>query len=345
MRSSVMHKVYIGYDGRESAAYEVAESSLRKRASEHVAVTPLCADQLAACGLLRRPQDRRGLIYDIPSNAPCATDFAISRFLVPHLAQIGWALFVDCDVVFLADVAELFAMADPSKAVMVVKHGTIQDGYAVRFDERCELVSETDRKTEFYVHPVQKTHLLPHSDWDYLESCLLSAGGHSLSRLGWSIDCSNWRSLVVRSKEGSDLFLVSPVARDCVDEISAQKYISKLIRAMSKEKMDGQAQLAYSRKNWSSVMLFNCDHPANRRLSLQDVNERPGRDLHGFYWLHDSEIGELPGEWNWLVNVQPKPERPKIAHFTEGGPFTPGWRGAEHDELWLREARGTDRPR
>jgi hypothetical protein len=82
------------------------------------------------------------------------------------------------------------------------------------------------------------------------------------------------------------------------------------------------------------VMLWNCDHPANQRLTLQDVNERPGRDLHRFYWLNDSEIGALPPEWNWLVGVQPKPAAPQIAHFTLGGPFTPGWKGAEHDEIW-----------
>ncbi|MDP2141276.1 MAG: hypothetical protein Q8L20_10740 [Gammaproteobacteria bacterium] len=105
-----------------------------------------------------------------------------------------------------------------------------------------------------------------------------------------------------------------------------------------KTKMDGQEQTFYPRKNWSSVMLWNCDHPANHRLSLQDVNERPGRDLHRFYWLNDSEIGELPAEFNWLVNVQPKPVTPKIAHFTLGGPFTPGWKPQEHDELWLEAA-------
>jgi hypothetical protein len=104
-------------------------------------------------------------------------------------------------------------------------------------------------------------------------------------------------------------------------------------------KMDGQDQTIYQRKNWSSVCLYNCDHPANRRLSLQDINERPGRDLHSFYWLADSEIGDLSPEYNWLVNVQPKPERPRIAHFTEGGPFTVGWHGAEHDEIWHEAAR------
>lgn len=100
-------------------------------------------------------------------------------------------------------------------------------------------------------------------------------------------------------------------------------------------KMDGQEQLLYPRKNWSSFILFNCDHPANRRLSLQDVNERPGRDLHGLYWLSDEEIGELPQEFNWLVGVQPKPADPKIAHFTLGTPnMTEELRTSEHAHIW-----------
>jgi hypothetical protein len=103
--------------------------------------------------------------------------------------------------------------------------------------------------------------------------------------------------------------------------------------------MDGQAQVAYDRKNWSSVVLWNCDHPANARLSLADINERPGRDLHRFYWLADSEIGELPPAWNWLVNVRPEPACVGIAHFTEGGPWLPTWRGAPNDELWWESSR------
>ena len=81
--------------------------------------------------------------------------------------------------------------------------------------------------------------------------------------------------------------------------------------------------------------MFNCDHPANQRLSLQDVNERPGRDLHRFYWLHDDEIGELPPEWNWLVGVQPMPAEPKLAHYTLGTPDIV--ESCEHAELWWRE--------
>lgn len=100
-------------------------------------------------------------------------------------------------------------------------------------------------------------------------------------------------------------------------------------------KMNAQPQLAYGRKNWSSVMLFNTHHPANRRLTLQDVNTRPGLWLHQFGWLADSEIGELPPAYNWLVNEQPEPSPCYIQHHTNGGPFTPGWEGAEHDERWL----------
>lgn len=104
------------------------------------------------------------------------------------------------------------------------------------------------------------------------------------------------------------------------------------------EKMCGLVQTRYPRKNWSSVMLFNCDHPANQRLSLWDVNHRPGRDLHALHWLADDEIGELPAEWNWLVGVQPKPAHPAIAHFTLGGPWFPQWAPAEHDEIWWEAA-------
>lgn len=102
-------------------------------------------------------------------------------------------------------------------------------------------------------------------------------------------------------------------------------------------KMGGHVQTAYSRKNWSSVVLWNCDHPAHNRLSVPMVNSWPGLLLHRFSWLKDEEIGALPKEWNWLVNVDDEPENPKIAHFTLGGP----WFDREpqpYDDLWLKAA-------
>lgn len=170
--------------------------------------------------------------YDLPSNAPFSTEFATSRFLTPILAQSGWALFADCDVVFLRNVRDMLREIEPGKAVYVVKH------------------------------------------WNH--------GGGT--------------------------------------------------------KMDGKEQTVYRRKNWSSVMLFDCDHPANRRLTIEDVNRRPGRDLHAFYWLNDDEIGELDPAWNWLVNVEKQPAHTGIAHFTLGGPWFSDWKPAPNDEIWLAHA-------
>ena len=104
-------------------------------------------------------------------------------------------------------------------------------------------------------------------------------------------------------------------------------------------KMDGQAQTYYARKNWSSVMVFNCSHPANLAMNLGLLNTARGRDLHAFSWLQDQQIGKLPAEWNWLVNVTPRPQQPKIAHYTLGGPWFPNWPGAQHDDEWLAAAQ------
>jgi hypothetical protein len=103
-------------------------------------------------------------------------------------------------------------------------------------------------------------------------------------------------------------------------------------------KMDGQIQTSYRRKLWSSVVLWNVDHDANRRINLELLNTWPGRDLHAFGWLADEEIGCLPEEANWLVGLQEKPARPIIAHYTLGTPNLPGLESSEHADLWHQQA-------
>lgn len=135
------------------------------------------------------------------------------------------------------------------------------------------------------------------------------------------------------------VFLRDP--REMLREVRSEHAVSVVKhdhRPAEVSKMCGQEQSVYARKNWSSVMLFNCDHPANRRLSLRDVNERPGLWLHQFGWLHDSEIGELDPCWNYLVDVQDPPPNVGIVHMTLGGPWLPGWQGGSWDDLWLKAA-------
>jgi hypothetical protein len=102
-------------------------------------------------------------------------------------------------------------------------------------------------------------------------------------------------------------------------------------------KMDDQIQTAYARKNWSSVVLWNVDHPANTRLTLEMVNTLPGRDLHRFCWLEDHEIGELPPEWNYLVDVSPMTTKPKLLHYTRGIPAMEGYDTGPWADVWKRE--------
>jgi lipopolysaccharide biosynthesis glycosyltransferase len=104
-------------------------------------------------------------------------------------------------------------------------------------------------------------------------------------------------------------------------------------------KMDGQKQTIYPRKNWSSVMLFNCGHPANRKVTQSLVNdpEITGAYLHRFSWLNDFEIGELHHTWNYLVGVYDDIEKPNLIHYTEGGPWFENYRDCEFADLWKAE--------
>ena len=101
-------------------------------------------------------------------------------------------------------------------------------------------------------------------------------------------------------------------------------------------KMDGQTQTVYPRKNWSSVMLINCGHPSNQQLDMDLVNspEINGAYLHRFSWLNDEEIGKLDHTWNYLVGVYDDIEKPKLIHYTEGGPWFENYRNCEFHEEW-----------
>ena len=101
-------------------------------------------------------------------------------------------------------------------------------------------------------------------------------------------------------------------------------------------KMDGAFQYSYPRKNWSSLMLYNCSHEANKKLTKELVNTQTGQFLHRLQWLKDQEIGEISHEWNWLVGwyKEPKDGKPKALHFTEGGPWHKGYENCEYADKW-----------
>ena len=55
-------------------------------------------------------------------------------------------------------------------------------------------------------------------------------------------------------------------------------------------------------KNWSSAVLWNCEHPSNKKLLQKLINDPDTiKYSTSFSWLEDNKIGEISHEWNWLV--------------------------------------------
>jgi lipopolysaccharide biosynthesis glycosyltransferase len=104
-------------------------------------------------------------------------------------------------------------------------------------------------------------------------------------------------------------------------------------------KMDGAGQSVYPRKNWSSFMVFNNNHPDVRRLTPALVNSSSPKHLHRFEWVtNQEEIGELPLTWNFLVGEYPKPSiKPHAIHYTNGGPWFSDCQRVDFAEEWLLE--------
>ena len=108
-------------------------------------------------------------------------------------------------------------------------------------------------------------------------------------------------------------------------------------------KMRGQVQAAYDRKAWSSLVLWNCDHALTQSLTPYEVNFRPGRWLHGFRWLPDTDLGALPAEWNWLDGHSDPTMEPHAVHFTRGTPDMPGWEWTQYSGEWTDAYRSIGR--
>lgn len=212
----IMIKVFIGYDSAETVAFNVLSHSIHSHSSVPVAITPIMLSQLTD-------------VYDRPRHQLASTEFSFSRFLTPFLCDYdGWAIFMDCDMLVLDDIKQLWDQRDERYAVQVVKH---------------------DHK--------------PKNQIKFLD----------------------------------------------------------------------QPQTRYEKKNWSSVMLFNCTKC--KTLTPEYVNTASGLELHQFKWLeNDNLIGEISPEWNHLVGYDEAHDNIKNLHYTEGGPYFEEYTNGEFSDVW-----------
>ena len=108
-------------------------------------------------------------------------------------------------------------------------------------------------------------------------------------------------------------------------------------------KMDGKQQTIYPRKNWSSMVLWNCGHPSNQQVIPSMVNKETGKFMHRFSWLKDSEIGQVSHEWNWLEGwyKEPADGKPKDPADQGGSWFENCLQDVDYADLWIDTANKT----
>ena len=110
-----MIRIFIGYDPREAVAFNVLSHSIHVRSSQPIAITPINLSQLK----MKMWRARVNLQ---------STEFSFSRFLTPYLCNFeGWAIFLDCDMLFLDDISKLWDLRDDKYAVQCVKHNHVPE--------------------------------------------------------------------------------------------------------------------------------------------------------------------------------------------------------------------------
>ena len=117
-----------------------------------------------------------------------------------------------------------------------------------------------------------------------------------------------------------------------------EKYAVQVVKHDYKTKFPikylGHKNDDYPKKNWSSVILFNCSHPKNKVLTPKLIETSQGSYLHRFSWLEDNEVGEISKEWNYLVLEFPETRKAKIFHYTVGAPCFKDFDYGAEAKIW-----------
>lgn len=133
--------------------------------------------------------------------------------------------------------------------------------------------------------------------------------------------------------EGSDIAdLFNNFDRTKAVEVVKHEYKTKF-----PTKYLGAKNEDYPRKNWSSVIMFNCGHYQNKKLTADYVSNADGGHLHRFEWLDDDRIGDLPEEWNWLTEEYEHNDNAKLLHYTIGTPCFKDFIHKDHSKEWWSE--------
>lgn len=122
---------------------------------------------------------------------------------------------------------------------------------------------------------------------------------------------------------------------DLRDESKAVLVVKHNYQTKQNFKYLGNINENYPKKNWSSLILWNCGHPKHKILTPEFISNQSGKYLHRFSWLNEQDIGELPIEWNWLAIEYPINASAKIIHYTLGTPCFKNYKDTDMAEIWI----------
>ena len=123
---------------------------------------------------------------------------------------------------------------------------------------------------------------------------------------------------------------------DLRDETKALMVVKHEYKTKQNKKYLGNINENYPRKNWSSVILWNCSHKKHKILTPEFVANQTGKFLHRFSWLDDKDIGELPIDWNWLAIEYEDNTNAKIIHYTLGTPCFRNYKNTALSDIWYK---------
>jgi len=126
------------------------------------------------------------------------------------------------------------------------------------------------------------------------------------------------------------------------DDTKAVMVVKHNYKTKMTEKYLGAKNENYPRKNWSSVILWNCGHAANKVVTPEFIETATGAQLHRFTWLADELVGELPKVWNWLPDELGANQDAKLLHYTLGTPSFHDFATTPMGDEWHRERIYTD---
>lgn len=134
--------------------------------------------------------------YDLNDLKPFSTEFSHTRFLVPSLNNYqGWALFMDCDMLFLSSPKKLFDLCDDKYACMVVKH-RYNPPEGIKMDDQPQLPYYRKNWSSFVLwncsHPKNKAFLTPNNVNKVDGSCLHSFSWLDENDIGSLPSSYNW---------------------------------------------------------------------------------------------------------------------------------------------------------